>query len=203
MIFNLAPPPPQFLTIVLVEDNTHFANALKRRIEKDCPCRVIAIFNSGNDCISHIHQYDADLLIIDFELPLLSGTETVKQLKDKGFRLPVIFITAFHFPEYIEAAAQLENTTCVLKQNISQICVVIDELTGRTKQNIILTEEELLLIRFICDELDNITIAYRLNVSEETIKKRKQQLGKKIGIENNTISMLKWAIKNNLYSVNR
>jgi DNA-binding CsgD family transcriptional regulator len=124
-----------------------------------------------------------------------------KQIIDKGIQLPAIFITSFHFPEYIEAAAQFENTICILKQDLGKICEAIDKLTGSTKHKIILTEEEHILIRFICDELDNVSIAVRLNVSEETIKKRKQLLAKKIGIENNTAAMLKWAIRKNLYNL--
>jgi two-component system, NarL family, response regulator YdfI len=197
----LPPPPSKFPTIVIVEDDAHFANSLKRKIEKDCQCQVVAVFNSGIECINQIHQCVPELLIIDFELPLLSGVDTLKQLISKGLRLPAIFITAFNFPEYVEAAAQFENTSCILKQDIGQICNAIDKLSGHVRQNIKLTEEDLHLIKFICDGFDNTSIAAHYNVSEETIKKRKQLLTKKIGIENNSSAMLKWAIKNKAYEL--
>ena len=66
----------------------------------------------------------------------------------------------------------------------------VSALTSREKEVIILC----------CDGLGSKEIASQLNISARTVEKHKSNIFEKLGL-NNTIDLVKWAIKNSLISL--
>ncbi len=52
-------------------------------------------FNNPKDFLSLSVSGNGDLLILDLNLPEMSGFDVLKKLKDDGISLPVIVVTAF------------------------------------------------------------------------------------------------------------
>lgn len=53
----------------------------------------------GKEAIEKIVEESPDVLILDNRMPEITGVELYQKIKDKSINLPVIFATAYHFPE--------------------------------------------------------------------------------------------------------
>lgn len=82
-------------TIVIVEDDLpsirYYETVLKNSGAE------LKIFRTGKEFVDYIGQEDsrADLVFMDFLIPLVNGVECVKLLRKERKNLPVIMITAF------------------------------------------------------------------------------------------------------------
>lgn len=77
--------------LLLIEDDGFFADMLRGWLESERYCVDIA--NDGTDGLQRLSVYDYDVLLIDWELPGLSGVEIVDSYRKRGGRAPVLMIT--------------------------------------------------------------------------------------------------------------
>ncbi len=79
--------------ILLVDDNQLNLKVAKKILNK-YDLEVVAVL-SGKECIAQVEQgLEHDLLLLDEMMPELSGTETMKILKEKKYAKPIIVVTA-------------------------------------------------------------------------------------------------------------
>ena len=75
------------LKAVLVDDQEICTEMLKEMLEKDSPeVAVSAICNSGKEGLKAINKYQPDIVVLDVEMPNMSGFEMLQKIKD-----PTIF----------------------------------------------------------------------------------------------------------------
>lgn len=80
--------------IVLVDDHTVVRSGLKELITKLGPYHIAHEFDSGNDLLNALPlNPSADLVILDYSMPGLSGQETLQELFIKNPEIPVLFLT--------------------------------------------------------------------------------------------------------------
>ncbi len=135
-------------------------------------------------------------LILDYLMPHTNGVELQKQLKNRGFTQPVIFLTAhadldmaisvftkgaFHLlKKPVEPLTLLQTIKeAVLKDKISRKNFNYSDLSTRLN---LLSNREQQVIRLARDGLMNSQIAERLNLSERTIESHRFNAYKKLGI---------------------
>ncbi len=78
--------------VLIIEDELSLQEALKLNLELEG--YLVEVCSSGKDAISHVQKYTPDLILLDIMLPVLSGVEIYKGLKDLKIFIPVIFLTA-------------------------------------------------------------------------------------------------------------
>ena len=76
--------------------------------------------------------------------------------------------------------------------NFSQDNALIDKLAR-------LTESEKKILKLIGSNFSSIQIAEKLFTSQHTIKSHRKNIKQKLGLENEQNSLLKFAVKNNIY----
>lgn len=80
--------------ILVVDDNTLNLKVAERLLKVYNVS--VSTFNNGTDCINDISSGGLyDLILLDDMMPKMSGTETMKKLKEiNGFNMPVVVLTA-------------------------------------------------------------------------------------------------------------
>lgn len=79
--------------IFLIDDNALNLKVAQRLLQKYNS--EIETVNSGEECLSKIKKGNKyDLLLMDEMMPNMSGTETMHTLKDKGYQVPIVVLTA-------------------------------------------------------------------------------------------------------------
>ncbi len=84
---------PQKQTILLVDDDTTFLKGMERWLVKDYN---VFTASSGMDTISFLKKRTVNLILLDYEMPVLSGLEVFQMLKSEPAteNIPVIFLTS-------------------------------------------------------------------------------------------------------------
>lgn len=90
-------------TIVVVDDDAGMNQAIERLL--DAAGFKSVTFPSAEALVESGVANRAACLILDIHLPGLSGFDLEQQLTQGGYKLPVIFITAFDDPESHRRAA--------------------------------------------------------------------------------------------------
>jgi FixJ family two-component response regulator len=83
--------------IVVVDDDLEMNQAIRRLLSAAGFCAVA--FNSAEACLEASSKTSAGCLVLDVHLHGLSGFELYRRLLQKGFEVPVIFISAYDDPD--------------------------------------------------------------------------------------------------------
>lgn len=84
--------PPKH-TIFVIDDDEVVRDSLKALLES----RGYAVwdFASGRDYLQRRDGVEADCVVLDVQMPLLSGLEVVRTLRKAGDRTPVLLLTGY------------------------------------------------------------------------------------------------------------
>src|SRR6202790_5676253 len=98
---------PLFGRLLIVDDNEMNRDMLARRLERKG--YVVGVADSAQQLLERVKQDGADLVLLDIEMPEVSGLEALKRLREaySPIQLPIIMVTAKVQSEDIIKALEL------------------------------------------------------------------------------------------------
>ncbi|PYY11303.1 MAG: hypothetical protein DMG61_19410 [Acidobacteria bacterium] len=117
--------------VVVADDHPGALHAVRKLLAEGF--HVVAAVPNGELALHAVAQFDPDLVILDICMPRLDGLLTARELKAKGFKGPIVFLTVQEDEDYIFAAQALGALGYVLKSRMrTDLLSAIDEaLAGR------------------------------------------------------------------------
>ena len=109
--------------VAVVDDDFSVRESLESLI-RSVGMRV-RVFASAEQFLNSPHPDSYDCLILDIRMPGMSGTELHRHLRSKGFKVPVIFITAHAEDQETRARAHSAGAVAYLIKPFEE-----DELLG-------------------------------------------------------------------------
>jgi CheY-like chemotaxis protein len=91
-------------TILLVEDNRDFREALANALLSRFETLDVAHAANGDDALMKVEDLHPDLVFIDISLPGRNGLEATSQIKTTHECIPVVVLTGHDSPEYRQQA---------------------------------------------------------------------------------------------------
>lgn len=211
------------INVLIIDDHKMVRDGLKMMLVamKKCFRFRIAEASSGEDALRKISRENFELVIIDYQLPGISGVETIH--RTLRFRPATKILVLSHYDELpciqamMDAGArgyvlksiepgELQNAiTTVLQNNIyfsntaalklieSQKEVTVKQLQEKSQ----LTPRQLEILQWIAEELTTDEIAQKLSLSKRTVDTHRQNLINKLQVKN-TVGLVKAAIRLNL-----
>ncbi|KAA1151677.1 response regulator [Pseudoalteromonas sp. FUC4] len=97
-------PHPKFsgFNALVVDDNKinqEIASALLARLDM-----TVIIADNGQEALQKIDKNDIDIIFMDVQMPVMDGLEATRILRERGFKTPIIAITAAADPSDRKAA---------------------------------------------------------------------------------------------------
>jgi two-component system, OmpR family, copper resistance phosphate regulon response regulator CusR len=80
--------------ILIVEDEVRIAAFVEKGLRKNGFTTEIAI--NGEEALQMINNNGFDLLLLDLGLPIKDGWTVLKELRDRGNKIPVIVVSAYN-----------------------------------------------------------------------------------------------------------
>lgn len=80
------------MVILLIEDEKKQSEFIQRALEQDY-YKVDAVYD-GKEAIDRVEVRDYDLIIVDLNLPQVSGEDIVKRIRELKLKTPVLVLTA-------------------------------------------------------------------------------------------------------------
>ena len=106
------------MTIIIADDNKTFREALRIFVEKELNLQVISECEDGFDLVNNNKLVEADILLIDIEMPVYSGIEAVKKIIRKKSWIKAIAITNYYEKAYLKDLVKTGFKGCVFKDSI-------------------------------------------------------------------------------------
>lgn len=210
------------IRIIIADDHMMVREGLKQLLELDGSIEVIGQASEGETCLKLVDELQPDVVLLDINMPNMNGLQTLKKLRSKNSEQKVLMLTIHNEVEYLLRAVELGANGYVLKDSESEVlkkaiftvfngetyieASLTPELKERMKRmkssssSESLTKREVDVLKLIAEGLFNKEIAYRLNISEKTVKNHVSNIFKKIGVSDRTQAAV-YAIKNNFVNM--
>lgn len=206
--------------IVITDDHKMVREGIRQLLELDGDIKVVAEASDGLECLTVIDKEKPDVLLLDINMPNMNGLGVLEEIKKRKMNLKVLILTIHNEIEYLLKAVEIGVNGYVLKDSESAVLKtaifavnagenfiqpslapllkeksMISELSSKEEE--ILTKRELEVLKLLAEGLYNKEIAYKLSISEKTVKNHVSSIFKKIGVFDRTQAAV-YAIKNNI-----
>ncbi len=129
--------------IIMVDDESLARRGLKLRLKDIEGIEVIAECSNGREALAAIAEHTPDLVLLDIQMPGMSGFEVIANLQQDNMPL-VIFVTAFD--EYAVEAFNVHAVDYLLKPiEVDRLEDAIRRAQGRATQKLVVTDKQRLL----------------------------------------------------------
>ena len=126
----------QIFKVLVVEDNKINQTITKKIIEKNnCSCFIV---DDGFQALDVLEKDVFDVILMDINMPLISGFETTRKIRLKGIQTPIIALTAFAKDEITEEAIDAGMNDIMIKPfETLKLFQVINDQIKRSKSAVV------------------------------------------------------------------
>lgn len=103
------------IRILLFEDNPKFSESLEMYFDGSNTIYLVASYNHANDALSMIRKHEPDVVLMDIEMPGISGIEAMQLIKSQEPETRILIQTAFRDDHKIFAALCAGASGYILK----------------------------------------------------------------------------------------
>ena len=103
------------IKVAIVEDDRDFRDLLQVGMKNDAGIHVIATFSSGDRFLEGLADLDADVVVMDINMPGTSGIDAVAKAKPQKPTMQFLMSTVFENPAYIFQALCAGATGYIVK----------------------------------------------------------------------------------------
>jgi DNA-binding NarL/FixJ family response regulator len=108
------------IKVAIVEDHKTTREALERIINLSADCRCISACSTAEEALRIIPARQPEVVLMDIQLPKISGVECVGKLKELLPAVQVIMVTVYEDPDNIFRALRAGASGYVLKRATSE-----------------------------------------------------------------------------------
>jgi DNA-binding NarL/FixJ family response regulator len=119
------------IRVAIVEDDEQVRENLARLIGEAKGFECVASFSSGEEALTSWPRRAPDVVVMDINLPGISGVECVRQLKARSPDLHIVMLTVYDDSERIFQALQMGASGYLLKRSTTaEILHAIEDVHG-------------------------------------------------------------------------
>lgn len=202
------------IRVSIVEDLAEIREGLADLVQSDKELMMLETFDNAESAIKNLPGMNADIVIMDINLPGMSGIECIKQIKEQCPGTQFMMFTVYENDDKVLAALQAGATGYLLKRTKpQQIIDSIKELNqggspmssniARKLLNIfidhkkvskidVLSDRENEVLRLLADGLLYKEIAERLGIAHGTVRHHIHHIYEKLHVQNRTEAVNKY-----------
>jgi len=191
-------------SVLIADDQTLFRSGLAALLDKDPRVTVVGLAANGEEAVRMVDELKPDLVLMDLKMPVMEGVEATRLIRGQHPEIAVIILSSFggdsHLLQALEAGASgyvLKDTNVATIVN-SMLAItggatvisgaiadrVLGMLSTKPKESFDgLTPREVEILKLVAVGLANKQIAYRLKVSEKTVRNHISNVYEKLGIQ--------------------
>ncbi len=190
--------------LLLVDDHPLLRRAVAELLSLESDLKVVGQVSNGQEALAFLSKNEVDLVILDHNMPVLTGMETLKEIKARNYNTKTILFTVSDSGQDVQEALKLGVDGYLLKDIEPEVIITeirkilrgelvispslasilaqilrapsIEDIAGN------LTSRELQVIQMISEGLSNKMIAHRLDITESTVKVHVKHILNKTGL---------------------
>ncbi len=210
------------IKVIIVEDNNTIREGLKLLIDGTDGYKCVANYSICEDLLSEVKTLEVDVILMDIDLPGISGIEGMKRLKEISPDYTILILTIYDENELIfealcagasgylvkktppakllEAIKEANEGGAPMTSNIARKVVDFFQKTQpiqKKEESILLTKREKEVLTGLVDGSSYKAIADLLNISLDTVRFHFRNIYKKLHVHSQSEAVVK-AIKEGL-----
>jgi len=204
-------------TVGIVEDDLVLRTTLARIIDDTPGFQCAAACASAEESLKKLPPLKPDVIIMDLNLPVMTGIECTRRMSALLPRTPIIILTMYEDGELIFRALQAGASGYLIKRSKSdEVLAAIKEAheggapmsshiarrvvqsfrapppaAGSAAVKAVLTERENDLLLYLSEGFSNKEIADKLNVSMTTVRTHLRHIYEKLHVRSRTEAVVK------------
>lgn len=180
--------------------------------------------NNGHELISRNYRRQEDVFIVELFMPVLSGLEAIKYIRQSNNETPIITYSGTYQEDMAEILSKIPNLYyCQKKSNVikdiikgkitgdnfdyetytkqweQQPLAVMEYMERQKKSQEELSPTEIQLMKFCYEGFSNKEIAEKLNLSTRTIDTYINRLTEKLGLKTK-LHLIRFCVENGYYN---
>lgn len=206
---------PQPIDVGIVEDNGPLGESLRKIVESSDKLRCLGVWTSGEDALKKIDAFRPKVVLMDINLPGISGIEATALVKQHLPETQVIMVTVYRDHDKIFAALKAGASGYLLKRSspsevrdaILDVCTGGAPMSAEIARRIVeafhqptteppeemnLSPRERDILELLCEGLANKEIADRLGISVETVRVHLKHIYEKLHVRSRTEAAMKF-----------
>lgn len=204
------------ITIIIADDHTMFRQGLISLLQEEENITVVGEASNGKEALTLLEKQEADVLLLDIEMPEVDGFDVLRNLKKKHNTTKVLALTMHTSTEfvkniikagadgYLQKDAEKSNLIEAIKQIVTQgsyytpqIAALLLNDLKKEIPNTAISPREKEVIQLIVDGNTTKEIAKKLYLSKHTIESHRQNILSKLQLKNSA-ELVKYAIQKGL-----
>jgi NarL family two-component system response regulator YdfI len=198
------------IRVLLADDHLIVRDGLRMIIETAADIECVGEASNGQEAITMAQEYQPDVILMDFQMPVVSGIEAIEHIKAVQPQIAIIILTTYNEDELMikglragACAFLLKDTDHnTLKETIraaaSGKTLLTPDIMARlltysddksTGANSDLTDRELEVLQLAADGLRSKEIAVNLAISERTVKAHLTSIYNKLGVDSRSAAI--------------
>jgi len=201
--------------IAIVEDNKTIRESLAEFVQADPQCSCVCTCSTGEEALRILPKHQPDIVLMDIQLPRISGIECTAQLKQLLPAVQIIMVTVYEDTDRIFKALRVGACGYILKRCApDDLIAAIRELraggvpmsreiarkviasfqephTAATEMED-LSPREREILELLAEGFSNKEIAVRIGVSDGTVRWHLRHVYDKLHVRSRTEAALKF-----------
>jgi DNA-binding NarL/FixJ family response regulator len=209
--------------VLVADDQTLFRAGLVRLLEEDPRVEVVGQAGDGAEAVEMADRLRPDVVLMDLRMPNLDGIEATRRIVAEFPEVRVLLLTVLDADSNVIQALKAGASGYILKDSkpdsiVSSLLAVmagervmasavanrvLEMLTGTTTPKEFydgLTNREIEILKLLAGGMANKQIAYRLKISEKTVRNHVSNMYEKLGIYDRSQAVL-YAVRKGLVEV--
>ena len=208
------------INVLVIDDHKMIRDGLKVMLASLSKFQLFKLVeaDSGEDAIKKINKNTFEVVIIDYQMPGLSGAETIQRILRFRPKMKILALSNYDELSYIqsmmdagakgyilkniEPTEMLNAIKTILADKVyycNEVAIKLIEAAeakkiSKEKAKKILTRREIEVLQMIAMEMNNDEIARKLFVAKRTVDTHRQNLLNKLQVKN-SIGLLRVAYK--------
>jgi len=211
------------ITLLVAYRHTLLRQALRTVLAAEADIEVVTEAADGKEAIEQAERLQPDVVLMDTQLPVVSGIEATQLIKRRSSRSRVLLLTLGADDELILSMLRAGASGCLLKDaDVSELLLAIrtahrggSHLSPRIAERMVhnyvryasepepraarelLSVREREVLQLVAEGHGNQSIARKLTLSVKTVEAHKSHISQKLGVRGRT-ELIKYAIRKGL-----
>lgn len=209
--------------VLIADDQTLFRSGLARLLDSDDRVNVVGEAVDGVEAVKLAQTLKPDVVLMDIKMPNLDGIEATRRIVSEVPAVKVLMLSTFDADNNVIQALKAGASGYVLKDSQAKAIVssilavaagervmasavanrVLEMLTGVTTPKEFydgLTAREVEILKMLATGMANKQIAYKLKISEKTVRNHVSNMYEKLDIYDRAQAVL-YAVRKGLVDI--
>ena len=203
----LEPPPPT--RVLVADDHPLWRAGVRALLDAQPDLAVVAEAADGAEVLRLLRSLDVDVVLLDVEMPGVSGVEVARAVQRDGLAARVLALSAHDEAEYVGGLLRAGASGYLTKENAPELVVEAVRAVARGEgrwfvrpaagddalAQAALSEREREVLALLAQGLSNRDIGRTLFIAENTVRNHLSNLYDKTGAES-VRALVVWAWRN-------